>query len=145
LCGEEANRYFDRIEELGGVVSGIEKGFFQREIQEASFRYQSDIESGRRKVVGVNYMTSEEPPKVPPLRIAESARNLQIRRLRLLKKNRNEKRWQAAMEELKRVAATPEGNTMEPILAALRVGATLGEMVTALEEVFGRYRESSMF
>jgi methylmalonyl-CoA mutase N-terminal domain/subunit len=142
---EEANRYFDRIEELGGVVSGIEKGFFQREIQEASFRYQSDIESGRRKVVGVNYMTSEEPPKVPPLRIAESARNLQIRRLRLLKKNRNEKRWQAAMEELKRVAATPEGNTMEPILAALRVGATLGEMVTALEEVFGRYRESSMF
>jgi len=142
---EEANAYFDRIEELGGVVGGIEKGFFQREIQNASFRYQSEVETGDRKLVAVNYANLDEPAKVPPLRISEKARDMQGRRLKLLRKARDRSRWERALSELKQVAATESGNTMYPTLKALHAGATLGELVIALEEVFGHYRESSTY
>ncbi len=142
---EEANAYFDRIEELGGVVAGIEQGFFQREIQNSSFRFQSEVEKCERKIVAVNYAMGGGPPKVPPLRIAEKARNDQIRRLRAVRRARDPARWSSALAELKRVAATESGNTMPPILDALRAGATLGEIVDAMGEVFGDYRERSMY
>ena len=82
---EAVERYFERIDELGGVVAGIERGFFQREIQEASFRYQRAVESGTEKVVGVNAYALESPVKVPRLKISEEARRLQSRRLRTLR------------------------------------------------------------
>ncbi len=142
---EEANKYFDRIEEMGGVVAAIEKGYPQREIQEASFRYQSEIEAEQRRVVAVNYARAEAPPKVPPLRIPESARDAQIRRLCRLRQSRDAAQWSRALEKLRKVAATESGNTMGPILEALRAQATLGEIVQALEEVYGHFRETSMF
>ncbi|EQD54428.1 methylmalonyl-CoA mutase, large subunit, partial [mine drainage metagenome] len=76
---EEAQRYFDRIEELGGTVAAIEQGFFQREIQEASFRYQRAVDSGEEKVVGVNAYTVDAPIRVPRLKITEAARREQSR------------------------------------------------------------------
>ena len=142
---EEAQKYFDRIEGMGGMVAAIEKGFPQREIQEASFRYQSEVDGGQRKVVAVNYARAAEPAKVPPLRIPESARDAQIRRIRRLRKSRDPSKWERSIANLKDVARSEQGNTMEPILAALRAKATLGEIVQALEEVYGRYRETSMF
>jgi methylmalonyl-CoA mutase, N-terminal domain len=142
---EEARRYFDRIDAMGGVVAGIERGFFQKEIQEASFRYQRAVEQGETKVVGVNAYTVDAPIRVPRLRISEAARRSQGRRLRALRTRRNRARHAAALDRLRRVAATDDGNTMPPVLDALRAGATLGEIVRALQDVYGPYRERSTY
>jgi methylmalonyl-CoA mutase N-terminal domain/subunit len=142
---EEVRRYFDRIDQLGGVVAGIQRGFFQREIQEASFRYQRAVEQGDTKVVGVNAYAVDEPIRVPRLRISEAARRAQSRRLRALRARRDARRHSSALDRLRRVAATEAGNTMPPVLEALKAGATLGEIVHAFQDVFGTYRERSMY
>jgi methylmalonyl-CoA mutase, N-terminal domain len=142
---EEVYRYFDRIEQLGGVVAGIERGFFQKEIQEASFRYQRAVEQGDAKVVGVNAYTVDAPLRVPRLRISEAARRAQARRLRALRGRRDRARHAAALDRLRRVAGTERENTMPPVLDALRAGATLGEIVRAFQDVFGPYRERSTY
>ena len=142
---EEARRYFDRIDELGGVVPAIERGFFQREIQEASFRYQRRIDSGDLHIVGVNAYTIDEPVEVPRLRISEQARVAQSKRLRQLRARRSAAKHTAALDALRRVAEKPEANTMPAVLDALRARATLGEIVHAFQDVFGPYRERSMF
>jgi methylmalonyl-CoA mutase N-terminal domain/subunit len=142
---EEAYRYFDRIDELGGVVAGIERGFFQREIQEASFRFQRSVETGERKIVGVNAYQNDVPLKVPRLKISEAARTSQAKRLARLRERRSAGRYAASIERLKKVAETPDGNTMPAVLDALKARATLGEIVHAFQDVFGRYRERSMY
>jgi methylmalonyl-CoA mutase, N-terminal domain len=142
---EEVRRYFDRIDAMGGVVAGIERGFFQREIQEASFRYQRAVEQGEAKVVGVNAYTVDEPVRVPRLRISEEARRSQSRRLRALRARRDPRRHEAALDRLRRVAATESGNTMPAVLDALRARATLGEIVRAFQDVYGSYRERSTY
>jgi len=142
---EETHRYFDRIDEMGGVVAGIERGFFQREIQDASFRYQRAVEAGTEKVVGVNAYTTDAPVKVPRLKISEEARRSQSRRLRAMRAARSRTRYEAALERLKKVAATEDENTMPAVLDALRAKATLGEIVHAFQDVFGSYRERSTY
>ncbi len=141
----EVQRYFDRIDELGGVVAGIERGFFQREIQEASFRYQRAVEAGTERIVGVNAYASPEPIKVPRLKISEEARRLQSRRLKALRARRDARRHAAALDRLRRVAEREGENTMPAVLDALRAKATLGEIVRAFQDVFGRYRERSTY
>jgi len=142
---EEARRYFDRIDELGGVVPAIERGFFQREIQEASFRYQRAVESGEEKIVGVNAYATDAPVRVPRLKISEAARRAQSARLATLRRRRNARRLESALDRVRRVAETEDGNTMPAVLDALRARATLGEIVRAFQDVFGRYRERSMY
>jgi methylmalonyl-CoA mutase, N-terminal domain len=142
---EEADRYFDRIDALGGVVPAIERGFFQREIQEASFRYQRAVEAGEAKIVGVNTHAVDEAIRVPRLKISEEARRLQSRRLKALRSRRDPRRHAAALDRLRKVAATEDGNTMPPVLDALRAKATLGEIVRAFQDVYGPYRERSMY
>ncbi len=141
----ETQRYFDRIDELGGVVAGIERGFFQREIQEASFRYQRAVESCETKVVGVNAYLTDTPIKVPRLKISEEARRLQSRRLRALRERRDPRRHAAALDRVRAVAETESENTMPAVMDALRARATLGEIVRAFQDVFGPYRERSMY
>ncbi|MFI5417654.1 MAG: methylmalonyl-CoA mutase family protein [Candidatus Lutacidiplasmatales archaeon] len=142
---EEAQHYFDRIDDIGGVVAGIERGFFQREIQEASFRYQREVETGVRKVVGVNAYTTDEPIRVPRLKISEQARRMQSQHLRALRSRRDSKRHAAALDRLRAVAGEEEANTMPAVLDSLRAKATLGEIVHAFQDVFGPYRERSMY
>ena len=142
---EEAQRYFDRIDELGGVVAAIDRGFFQREIQEASFRYQRQVEAGESKVVGVNAYTVDQPIKVPRLKISEEARRSQSRRLAALRSRRDPRRHAAALERLEKVAATESENTMPAVLNALKAQATLGEVVRSFQHVFGSYRERSTY
>ena len=142
---EEARKYFDRIDQIGGVVPAIERGFFQREIQEASFRYQRSVESGEQKVVGVNAYTVDGAIKVPRLKISESARRKQSARLRRLRSNRNVAAHARALDEVRRVAKTERENTMPAVLGALQAKATLGEIVHAFQDVFGSYRERSMY
>ncbi|MCW6167929.1 MAG: methylmalonyl-CoA mutase family protein [Thermoplasmatales archaeon] len=142
---EETFRYFDRIDEMGGVVAAIDRGFFQREIQESSFRYQRAVERGEAKVVGVNAYTVDEPVRVPRLKISEAARRDQARRLTALRSRRNPSRHAAALDRLRRVAETERENTMPAVLDALKARATLGEIVRAFQDVYGRYRERSTY
>jgi methylmalonyl-CoA mutase, N-terminal domain len=142
---EEARKYFDRIDELGGVVPAIERGFFQREIQEASFRYQRAVETGAEKIVGVNTYASNAPVRVPRLKISESARRAQSARLKAWRGRLDPKRHAAALDRLRKVAEREDENTMPAVLGALKARATLGEIVHAFQDVFGRYRERSMY
>jgi methylmalonyl-CoA mutase, N-terminal domain len=142
---EETRKYFARIDEMGGVIAGIERGFFQREIQEASFRFQRQVESGEQKIVGVNAYTVDAKVKVPRLKISEQARRLQSKRLRALRSRRSRARWESALDRLRQVAATEDENTMPAVLDALRARATLGEIVHAFQDVYGSYRERSTY
>jgi len=140
----QAYDYFERIEQLGGVIPAIEQNFQQREIAEASFRYQAEVERGERVVVGVNrYEVAEEQP-LEILRIDPALERKQVQRLHAVRATRDDAAVQDALAELRRAAAR-EQNLMPLLLAATRVHASEGEMVAALQEVWGDYREQPVF
>jgi len=132
--------YFRRIDELGGVIPAIEQGFFQREIADAAYDYQRRVESREQIIVGVNEYVMEEETPVPILTIGPEIQAKQLERLARVKRERDNARVQAALAEVRRVAAG-DGNLMSPILDAVRAYATLGEIVDELREVFGEYDE----
>jgi methylmalonyl-CoA mutase, N-terminal domain len=139
-----AYEYFARIDELGGMVEAIRQNFPQREIAEASFRYQQELNERRRIVVGVNDFTVDDEEETPILRIDPTLERKQAERLAATKAARDGAAVEAALSELKRVAAG-DGNLMPPIVAAARVQATEGEMIAAMQGVFGTYTESPVF
>ena len=134
--------YFDRIDAMGGMVAAVEQGFPQREIADASYRYQQALEAKRKIMVGVNEFTAEEKP-VPTLYIDESVREAQTVKLRVLRARRDNAAVRRALDSLKRAAAG-DANTMGPLLESVRAYATLGEICDALREVFGTYEESAL-
>jgi methylmalonyl-CoA mutase N-terminal domain/subunit len=140
-----ASDYFDRIEELGGVIPAIEQNFQQREIAEASFRYQSEVERGERVVVGVNRYEVEEEQPIEILRIDPALEQKQIERVRAVRGGRDAAAAEAALARLKEDAAHDDRNLMEPIMAASRAYVTMGEMCEALREVWGTWRETPVF
>ncbi len=141
----QAYEYFDRIDRLGGVISAIKDNFFQREIAEASFRYQSEVESGKRVVVGVNrYLLDDEEP-IPILKIDPALEQKQIERLAAVRARRESAVVEARLATLKEAAATERVNLMPPIVDAARDYVTLGEMCDALREVWGVWRETPVF
>jgi methylmalonyl-CoA mutase, N-terminal domain len=141
----EAYDYFDRIAKLGGVVAAIKDNFFQREIAEASFRYQSEVEQDQRIVVGVNrYDVAEEQP-IEILRIDPALEQKQIARVQALRARRDSAAVEAALATLKRDAAMEDRNLMYPIIEASRAYVTMGEMCDALREVWGVWRETPVF
>ncbi len=140
----EANDYFRRIDELGGVVAAIKENFFQREIAEASFRYQSEVEAGQRIVVGVNRYVLEDEPPVEILRVDPALEQKQIDRVQALRARRDAAAVEAALTHLKTAAAGDE-NLMGPILEATRAYVTMGEMCDALRDVWGVWRETPVF
>jgi methylmalonyl-CoA mutase N-terminal domain/subunit len=141
----QANDYFERIEELGGVIPAIEQNFMQREIAEASFRYQSEVERGERVIVGVNRYEVEEEQPVEILRIDPALEGKQIERVQAVRERRDSAAAEAAVARLKEDAAQPNRNLMEPIMAASRAYVTMGEMCDALREVWGTWRETPVF
>jgi methylmalonyl-CoA mutase N-terminal domain/subunit len=142
---EQAYEYFDRIEKLGGVIPAIEDNFFQREIAEASFRYQSEVETGQRVVVGVNrYLLDDEAP-IPILKIDEALESKQVERLASVRARRDSGVVEARLSALKDAAARDGVNLMAPIIDASRDYVTLGEMCDALREVWGVWRETPVF
>ena len=136
--------YFARIDELGGMVEAIRRNFPQREIADAAFAYQREVDERRRIVVGVNDFVQEDEEATPILRIDPSLEGKQAERLAATRARRDGAAAEAALAELKRAAAT-EANLMPPIIAAARARATEGEMIAALQEVFGTYTESPVF
>src|SRR6202043_1771163 len=131
-----AYEYFDRIEQVGGVVPAIEENFFQREIAEASYRYQSEVEAKQRIIVGVNrYQLDEEQP-LEILRIDPALEQEQIERVQAVRAPRDPAAVEGALAELKR-AAEGDVNRMDPIMSASRLYVTMGEMCDALRDVGG--------
>jgi methylmalonyl-CoA mutase N-terminal domain/subunit len=144
----EAEDYFRRIEGLGGVVRGIEQGFFQREIARAAYQYQQEIEKKQRILVGVNeYVEEGEKLEIPILYIGKEAEEEQKRSIAEVKRTRDDRATTAALKALTAAAASEPGerNVMEHILAAARTYATEGEIRGAMREVYGDYVESTEF
>jgi methylmalonyl-CoA mutase N-terminal domain/subunit len=138
---KRAMEYIDKIDQLGGSVVAVEKGYIQQEIQEAAYRYQKEIESGERVIVGVNRFQSKEPPPKGLLKVDPRVREVQIKRIAELKASRSSQGVKDSLEELKRVARG-EGNLMVPILSCVRAYCTLGEVCDALRSVFGEYESA---
>jgi methylmalonyl-CoA mutase N-terminal domain/subunit len=135
-----AYEYFERIEKQGGVIPAIEAGFFQREIAEAAYRYQHEIDTNQRTIVGVNQYASDEPLAVPLLEMDPQGYERQIARLEQVRSERDNAATQAALGRLED-AARDSVNLMPPILEAVHTYATLGEVIGVLRRVFGEYRE----
>jgi methylmalonyl-CoA mutase N-terminal domain/subunit len=141
----EAYDYFERIRRLGGAVAAIKENFFQREIADASARYQSEVESGRRVVVGVNRHELEEDSQVEILRVDPALERKQVERVRALRARRDTAAVEAALARLQEASRRADENVMPHIVAAARAYATLGEMCDALRETWGTWRETPVF
>jgi methylmalonyl-CoA mutase N-terminal domain/subunit len=144
----QAEHYFRQIDAMGGVVAGIERGFFQREIAAAAYQYQQEMEKKQRVIVGVNeYVEPGEKLEIPILFIGEEAEQEQKRNLEELRRTRDDAATGAALRALTAAARTRPGqaNLMEKILDAARTYATEGEIRGAMREVFGDYVESPEF
>ena len=141
----EAYEYFDRIDRLGGVIPAIKDNFFQREIAEAAFRYQSEVESGQRVVVGVNRYVLDDEESIPILKIDPALERKQVERLAAVKAGRDSAVVEARLTELKDAAAKDGVNLMPSIVDASRDYVTMGEMCDALRDVWGVWRETPVF
>lgn len=138
---EGALDYFRRIDAMGGMVEAIEKGFPQREIQDSAYHYQKAVERGEQVIVGVNkYAMDDEPAQVPTLVIDESVREHQVNRLQHTRDRRDAGAVASALDKLRRAAQNNE-NTMPATIEAVRAYATLGEICSALRDVYGIYEE----
>ncbi len=142
---EQCYEYFEKIDQLGGMVEAVKRGFPQREIADAAFRYQQEIESGERKVVGVNAYTEGDDGATAILRIDPAFERDQVRRIQAVRRGREPARAQAALEALEAAARDPDENLMPYLLEGARARATEGEMVQALQRVFGSYTEVPVF
>ncbi|MCJ7706146.1 MAG: methylmalonyl-CoA mutase family protein [Anaerolineales bacterium] len=136
----QAREYFSRIDDLGGVLPAIERGYFQGQIAESAFRYQQEIDREQRLVVGVNAYNDDLPLRIPLLEMDPAGRDRQIERLRALRQARDGGAVGQALDRL-RLACQGTENTMPFILQAIRAYATLGEIIGVMREAFGTYQE----
>jgi len=140
---QAAYEYFRRIEALGGVIPAIEKGFFQREIAEAAYRYQVEIDSHKRVIVGINEYKEDEPMRIPLLEMDPAGYERQVARLERVRRERDAPQVEAALQALRQAARGSE-NTMPYILDCVRAYATLSEITDVFRDVFGEYREPTI-
>ena len=141
----EAEKYFEEIENLGGVISAIEKGYFQREIAYAASEYQQKIDDKELIHVGVNdFIKEDEEIEIPLLEIGDEAENIQIRSLTKLRKERDENMVQKALSRIQEACANSD-NIMPPIIEASKALATMGEIVIAMKAEFGEWQEAAVF
>jgi methylmalonyl-CoA mutase N-terminal domain/subunit len=139
----QAEAYFKRIDEIGGVIPAIEVGFFQKEIADAAFRYQKELEQKRRIMVGVNEFTVADEQPIEILRIDPKLESEQSARVRDVRRKRDGAKASNALNRLRKAAAGTD-NLMPYILDAVRAYATEGEIMQAMIEVFGTYTETAV-
>jgi methylmalonyl-CoA mutase N-terminal domain/subunit len=139
----QAEAYFKRIDEIGGVIPAIEAGFFQKEIADAAFRYQKELEQKRRIMVGVNEFVTEDEEPLEILRIDPRLESEQAERVREVRRKRDQAKATNALNRLRKAAAGTD-NLMPYILDAVRAYATEGEIMQAMIEVFGTYTETAV-
>ena len=135
---DRARELIERIDDLGGAVSAIEQGFVQAEIEASAFRYQSEVESGARVVVGVNAFTGEGVERVELLQVDPGIEQRQRERTARVRSERDPDAARSALEEVRTVAES-DANLLPPIREALRVGCTVGEICGVLRELWGTY------
>ena len=141
---EGANEYFKKIEEVGGVIAGIEKGFFMKEIADSAYRFQQKLDSGERIFVGLNGFTEEAPgAKIDILKIGSEYQQRQCARLQKLRQRRDNEKVAARLAALKE-AMRKGDNTFAILLDAVKSYATMGEICDAMREVWGAYRENAV-
>jgi len=141
----QAYEYFAKIDELGGMVEAVKRSYPQREIADAAYVLQTEIDEGRRIVVGVNAFTEGGDGQTPILKIDPALERKQIDRLQAVRARRDAAAVEQALEAVRSAAATDGANLMEPLLTAARAEATEGEIVASLQRVFGRYTEAPVF
>ena len=137
---EQVYSYFRRIDELGGLIPAIEKGFFQSEISDAAYRYQREIDEEIRYIIGVNSYADSKPISIPILEMDPEGYKRQIERLQQIKADRDPGRIGQSLDKL-RIACNGTENTMPYILEAVKSYATLGEIIEVMKDVFGTYHE----
>jgi len=135
---QEAQKYFMRIAELGGMIAALEAGFFRREIAEAAFTYQREVDAKRKLIVGVNAFQEAEEKPLETLAFDETIEKERIGQLKQIKAKRDSQAVDKMLAQIRRVAATKE-NLMPTLIEAARVRCTVGEIMNALADVFGRY------
>jgi len=140
---KDAYAYFQRIQDLGGVIPALEKGFMQSEISDAAYRYQREIDENRRKVVGVNAYLDDKPAAIPILKMDPNGYSRQLNRLNEVRKTRDSGRVGQTLDAL-RIACEGTENTMPYILDCVRAYCTLGEIISVMTKVFGKYEEPTM-
>ena len=136
--------YLDTIDALGGVLPCIQNGFFQREIAESAYRYQMEIDTNKRIIVGVNDYLVDEHVKVPTLYVDREGERAQVARLQRVRRERNQAEVKRTLDNLRHVCASTE-NTMPAIIEAVRAYATLGEIMDVFRAAFGDYMEPAIF
>jgi methylmalonyl-CoA mutase N-terminal domain/subunit len=141
---EEAYQYFEKIEKLGGVLSGIEKGFFQREIADSAYKYQRDIENKRRIIVGLNEYREDGEESIETRETDPAFEARKIAELKAFKEQRDQRRVSARMDQIREVARG-DGEFMPVFIEAVKDGLTLGEIIGVMREVFGEYREEAIY
>ncbi|MCL6645337.1 MAG: methylmalonyl-CoA mutase family protein [Dehalococcoidia bacterium] len=137
----DALDYIEKIEALGGVIPAIESGYLQKEIADASARFQREVDTRDRIIVGVNEYVLDEPKEIPILRMDPEGEQRHLARLKKHRAERDPERWAAAMQALENASRDPKANTMPCILDAVNAGATVGEVCNMWRRVFGEYRE----
>jgi methylmalonyl-CoA mutase N-terminal domain/subunit len=138
--------YFARIDEMGGMIAALERGFPQREIADSAYRYQQEIDSRERIVVGVNdfLQGNEEPVSIPIHTITAESEQRHLDRLRRVRRERDQSAVAEALQRLENAARPGRENLMPYIVDAVRAYATLGEMCNLLRRVYGEYREPNL-
>ncbi len=134
-------RYFEQIDALGGVIPAIETGFFQREIADASARFQREVDTRDRIVVGVNEYVDETPAEIPILKFDPEGERRHLARLRQYRAARDATTYAAAMSALEQASRDARTNTMPYLIAAVNAGATVGEVCNMWRKVYGEYKE----
>jgi methylmalonyl-CoA mutase N-terminal domain/subunit len=141
---EECYKYFDKIDALGGVIPAIEKGFFQREIANAAYQYQKEIEEKKRTIVGINDYILDQPMRIELLKMDPEGERRQLARLNEIKSKRDNKKATEYLATLKS-KADGEENLMPHIINCVREYCTLGEITGVFREVFGEYKEEPIY
>jgi methylmalonyl-CoA mutase N-terminal domain/subunit len=142
---KEANQIFAEIDSLGGVIQAIEMGYFQKQIADAAYRYQKEIERKEKFIVGVNEFVEEgEQLEIPILVVSPEVEKIQRKRIAELRQSRNQKAFQESLKEIQ-TAAIDGANLMPVLIKAAHNYVTLGEMIGVLKEVFGVYEEVAVF
>ncbi len=142
---QQAEQYFQRVEDLGGVIPAIEQGFFQREIAQAAYQYQQAVDSGRRIIVGVNeFVDEDEELEIPVLEITPEVEERQRKKLAATRAGRDETAVAATLERVRQACHTSD-NIMPPVIAAAEAYATLGEIVETMKAELGTWVEETVF
>ena len=142
---QRAYEYFGKIDELGGMVQAVKRNYPQREIADAAFTLQQEIDAGERVVVGVNSFVTADSEPIPTLRVDPALEPKQLGRLQAARAKRDGAEVERALAALRGDAAHADRNLMEPLLACARAHASEGEIVESLQQVFGDYTETPVF